>query len=144
MPLIKIGYLLIRTVAKPIAAAIKGYAEGHPRFRAVCLRLAQKSHRFETHLRRRLVSRKNRINSDSQGEEGGEKERPIRPLDSAKAIELGANFISEAIVFGVAGILLVLDVQGNRRAEVERRKSIEDRIEDLQTRMQCLESFSIK
>jgi hypothetical protein len=120
MPLVKIGYLFIRTIAKPISSSIKKQAKDHPTFRQACSRLAQLYHRWDVRLRRRLAAR------------AGEDISPVvRPLDEQKAIELGANFIGEALVFGVAGILLVADSARSHRAEMARRRLIEDKFEQL-------------
>lgn len=121
MPLVKIGYLFIRTVAKPFSAVIKQQAKDHPKFKEFCVRCAQFYHRLDVRMRRRLAAR--------AGEEvvsGG-----IKPLDEQKAVDLGASFIGEAIIFGVAGVLLVADSARSHRAEAARRRIIEDRFEQL-------------
>lgn len=121
MPLVKIGYLFIRTVAKPFSSVIKKQAKDHPKFKEVCVRCAQFYHRLDVRMRRRLAAR--------AGEEvvGGS----IRPLDEQKAVDLGASFIGEAIIFGVAGILLVADSARSHRAEAARRRIIQDKFEQL-------------
>lgn len=121
MPLVKLGYLFVRTVAKPISSIIKRQAKEHPKFRSACFRLAQLYHRVDVRLRRRLAAR--------AGEDLSQ--LAVRPLDEQKAIELGANFIGEALVFGVAGAVLVLDSARNHRAEAARRQLIEDKFEQL-------------
>ena len=80
MPLIKIGYLLVRTVAKPIASGIKGYSKNHPRFRNACVRMAQLYHRAEVRMRRRIAAKN-----------GEDVSASIKPLDEAKAVELGGK-----------------------------------------------------
>ncbi len=69
---------------------------------------------------------------------GREAEAAIRPLDEQKAIEVGANFIGEAIVFGVAGLLLVVDSMRSHRAEMARRRLIQDKFEQLFEDVQVL------
>lgn len=120
MPLVKIGYLFIRTVSKPVSSMIKKQAKDHPKFREACVRLAQLYHRMDVRLRRRLAAKA-----------GEDVSAVVRPLDEQKAIELGANFIGEALVFGVAGTLLVAEAARSNRAETARRKLIEDRFERL-------------
>lgn len=56
----------------------------------------------------------------------------IRPLSEAKAIESGANFISEAFLFVVAGGLIVFESWRSRRKETTRREDVEVRLTELE------------
>lgn len=56
----------------------------------------------------------------------------IRPLSESRAIELGANFLSESFIFGVAVGLLVWDQWRTRRKESTRREGVEDRLDALE------------
>lgn len=56
----------------------------------------------------------------------------IRPLSESRAIELGANFISESFIFGVAAGLLIWDSWRSRRKENSRREDVADRLEALE------------
>ena len=67
-----------------------------------------------------------------------EKEKPvvlkprIRPLSEAKAIDSGANFISEAFLFFVAGSLIVFESWRSRRKENNRREDVAGRLAELE------------
>lgn len=50
LPLFKLGSLLVKTIAKPVAKQIKEYAQEHPRFRGLCVRLGRAIHYTTTHL----------------------------------------------------------------------------------------------
>lgn len=56
----------------------------------------------------------------------------IRPLSESKAIESGANFISESFLFLVAGGLIVFESWRSRRKESTRREGVEDRLIELE------------
>lgn len=56
----------------------------------------------------------------------------IRPLSESKAIESGANFISETFLFVVAGGLIVFESWRSRRKESTRREGVEDRLVELE------------
>jgi hypothetical protein len=56
----------------------------------------------------------------------------IRPLSESKAIESGANFISESFLFLVAGGLIVFESWRSRRKESNRREGVEDRLAELE------------
>lgn len=56
----------------------------------------------------------------------------IRPLSEAKAIETGANFISETFLFIVAGSLILVESYRSRRKETSRREDVAERIGELE------------
>jgi len=56
----------------------------------------------------------------------------IRPLSEAKAIESGANFISEAFLFLVAGGLIVFESVRRNRKEKKQDADISERLEILE------------
>ena len=56
----------------------------------------------------------------------------IRPLSEAKAIESGANFISETFLFIVAGGLLVMERWWANRKEANRREDVAERLASLE------------
>lgn len=113
MPLIKLAYLLIRTVSKPVASALKSQTKSHPGFRASCVRVAQLQHRLEVTLSRAL-------SNSAQG-------RLIRPLDEERAVEVGAALLGELVVFGVAGTVVVVEGRAQMEREAVRRQAIEDK-----------------
>ena len=56
----------------------------------------------------------------------------IRPLSEAKAVETGANFISETFLFGVAAGLILFESWRSRRKETSRREDVADRLAELE------------
>ena len=56
----------------------------------------------------------------------------IRPLSEAKAVESGANFISETFLFAVAASLILFESWRSRRKENSRREDVADRIAELE------------
>ena len=127
MPLIKLGYLLIRTVAKPVANLLKQQTKNHTGFRTICVRLAQTYHRSEIKMSRRLGGASKAVT-----------EAAVRPLDEQKAIEVGANFLGETLVFIVAGTVLILDQTVSAHKEQLRRAAIEDKFEKLFSELENL------
>lgn len=62
----------------------------------------------------------------------------IRPLSDARAIELGANFFSEAFIFMVAvGLLLTENYRSSRKANT-RRDEVQERLEVLEEAVERL------
>ena len=62
----------------------------------------------------------------------------IRPLSEARAIDLGANFFSEAFIFGVAAGLLVWDSWRSRRKESQRRDDVAERLQELEGEVETM------
>lgn len=67
-----------------------------------------------------------------KNDEKRKERRLIRPLSEAKAIDSGANFISEAFVFGVAVGLLLFENWRSRRKENNRRDMVKERLDKLE------------
>ncbi|KAI9593258.1 optic atrophy 3 protein-domain-containing protein [Syncephalis fuscata] len=113
MSSLKIGTLLIRTVAKPIALRIKSYSKTHPKFKSACISMAQAMHRFELNLKMKFL---------------GYKKETIRPLNDARAIEAGTNFLSEAFLFSVAAGVIYFEATRTKRIGQAKQQAIEDRL----------------
>ncbi|ORX53234.1 OPA3-domain-containing protein [Hesseltinella vesiculosa] len=124
MSAIKLGSLLVKTLAKPVANSIKTQAKQHEKFREFCIGVAQTSHRWEMTLKMNFL---------------GYKKEKIRPLNDARAIESGANFISEAFVFSVAAGIILAESWRSHNKDKNRRNYVDDAIETLETRNGDLE-----
>jgi optic atrophy 3 protein len=140
MPLVKLGYLLIRTIAKPVSSGIKNYAKNHPQFRKMCISVAQNYHKVEVKLKRGLANKRKKVQNEVEETVLVKKPEPeIKPLDPNLAIETGANFIGESIVFIIAGILLIADQLNSKAKENTRREIIEYRFQTLEKNFTDLE-----
>lgn len=120
---LKLTSLLVRTVAKPIATAIKAQAKEHEKFRQGCIRIAQTVHHTDIRLRMSLL---------------GEKKIKIRPLNDKKAVENGANFLSEFFIFSVAGSLILYESFRSRKKAADERDALADDIATLQDEIEYI------
>ncbi|ORZ01007.1 optic atrophy 3 protein-domain-containing protein [Syncephalastrum racemosum] len=118
MSTLKLGSLLIRTLAKPVATSIKTQAKQHPAFREFCIGVAQQSHKLEMTLKMKFL---------------GYKKEVIRPLNDARAVEAGANFLSESFVFGVAASIIIAEQWRSHYTAKERRNYVDDALENLES-----------
>lgn len=119
--LLRLFYL--RILSCLLQNTIKGQAKQHPRFRKVCIGFAQWVHRTDYYLRMRVL---------------GENATKIRPLNDTRAIETGANILSEGFIFSVAGGLILFESVRARNKELARRESIADDITTLQDELEFL------
>lgn len=127
MPLIKLGYLLVRTVSRPVANLLLRHSKASAPFRAVCIRFAQACHRSEVRLTRALNRKSSTTSTTSTSSTAVQPPPPIRPLDEQRAIDTGANFLAEALLFLLTGGILLLDSAQSSRTERARRHAIEQR-----------------
>ncbi|KAF7140881.1 hypothetical protein RHSIM_Rhsim06G0203500 [Rhododendron simsii] len=107
-PVLKLGTLTLRTLAKPIANRLKKDAGLHPKFRQFILNIAQAHHRFTTTMQRRIYGRSTEIE--------------IRPLDEERAIQSASDILGEVFLFSVAGLAVIYEVQRNSRAEARKEE----------------------
>ncbi|KAF9572418.1 hypothetical protein EC968_009896 [Mortierella alpina] len=112
MSALKLGFLAIRTIAKPIANSIKSYSVKHPKYAPK----ARFSHKTEMQLKMKFL---------------GYKVESIRPLNDARAVEMGANFLGEAIIFGVAGSLIIAENARTRMNARDRKNHVDDTLDNL-------------
>ncbi|SGZ58363.1 CIC11C00000000982 [Sungouiella intermedia] len=114
---LKFTSLLVRTLAKPMALALKTQAKEHELFKSACIRVAQTVHSTDVKLRMRLL---------------GENKIKVRPLNDKKAIENGANFLLEAFIFLVAGSLILYESYRSRVKAANEKLTVRNDITDLQ------------
>ncbi|RHZ86051.1 hypothetical protein Glove_55g50 [Diversispora epigaea] len=128
----KIGYLLIRTLAKPLANSIKvnillrNYSKTHPTFRKWCISVAQKTYKFEMNLNMYLL---------------GQKDYKIRSLNDAKAVDLGSHFLGESVIFGVTAMLIVWEQTRSRKQNKTLKEAVEKVKNELEENKIIIEKF---
>lgn len=85
----KLASLFIKTMSKPLAGHIKKRATSHPSFRKFCIGVANTYNRFEIGMRTEWMGFTHTNDR-------------VPPLNEVRALELGANFLSESIIFSIA------------------------------------------
>ncbi|KAJ1920239.1 hypothetical protein H4219_001472 [Mycoemilia scoparia] len=123
MSSIKLLSLFVKTLAKPVANQIKSQAKTHPRFRKFCIGVAQTTHRLEIQWKMHVL---------------GYKSDAIRPLNDARAVDSGANFMGEAFIFSVAALIILAEQQRSRLSAKKQRNLVDDRLETLEAESESL------
>ncbi|KAJ2394392.1 hypothetical protein GGI05_002056, partial [Coemansia sp. RSA 2603] len=95
-------------------------AKTHDIFRSLCINVAQAAHRTEMNWKMKVL---------------GYKKEVIRPLNDARAVDAGANFLGEAFIFGVAASLIFAEQIRSRSQAKKQRTAVDDRLEDLEKEM---------
>lgn len=128
LPLVKIGYLALRSFSKPVAKSLKVFLSTHPISATYIAELGQFSHRFWAQVTIRAA---------------GHKGLRIKPLEHDIALSQGADAFSELFVFSVAGLCIVTEVVRNdmhkkHDEEVERAKieEQENQLKDMLTKVE--------
>ncbi|KAG2218571.1 hypothetical protein INT45_014160 [Circinella minor] len=117
MSTLKLGSLIIRTLSKPVATSIKTQAKQHAAFKEFCIGVAQRSHKLEMTLKMKFL---------------GYKKEVIRPLNDARAVEAGANFMSEAFIFSVAASIIIAETWRSHSSNKNRRNYVDDALDNLE------------
>ncbi|KAJ2158760.1 hypothetical protein GGF46_003541 [Coemansia sp. RSA 552] len=113
----KIASLLFRTLSKPVANVLKQQAKSHDIFRLLCINVAQVAHRTEMTWKMRVL---------------GYRQEKIRPLNDARAVDAGANFLGETFIFGVALSLIFAEQLRSRNNARRERNALDDRLDELE------------
>ncbi|KAJ2816910.1 hypothetical protein IWW50_006335 [Coemansia erecta] len=116
----KIASLVFRTLSKPVANALKQQAKSHDIFRSLCINVAQLAHRTEMNWKMKVL---------------GYKQEKIRPLNDARAVDAGANFLGEAFIFGVAVSLILAEQLRSRSQAKRQRNAVDERLDDLEAQV---------
>ena len=80
------------------------------------------------------VEEEKRKAAEKKREEEKEKGPRIRPLSETKAIDAGANFISETFLFAIAAGLILFETFRSRRKEAKRKDVVQERLDLLEER----------
>ena len=94
-PALKLVGLLVKTIAKPVANRMKAEASKHPNFSKFCIDLGQRVHQ--------ISSKVNVLSS-------GYKFVGAKALTEDVALSDGIGFVSEFVVFSVAGAIIIVEV----------------------------------
>ncbi|KAJ1729089.1 hypothetical protein LPJ61_003694 [Coemansia biformis] len=64
----------------------------------------------------------------------GYKNERIRPLNDARAVDAGAEFLGEAFIFGVAASLIIAEQVRSRTQAKRQRSAVDERLDDLEAK----------
>uniref|UniRef100_A0A7N0UH14 OPA3-like protein n=1 Tax=Kalanchoe fedtschenkoi TaxID=63787 RepID=A0A7N0UH14_KALFE len=120
LPFLKLGVLLLKTLAKPIAAKLKQQAGVHPRFRQLIINIAQANHRITTNTQRRIY--------------GHATDVEIRPLNEEKAVQAAVDLFGEIFIFSVGGVVVIFEVQRSSRSEARKEEVRRKELQELHQR----------
>lgn len=114
-PVVKLGILFVKQVAKPIAKNIAVRAKNSRIFREyVCIPIAQAFHWYEIKLKMMTMDLG----------VGGKKITKVPKLNEAKAIEQGSEILSEFIILSIASALLIFEYSRSKEKEDRKEEAL--------------------
>lgn len=124
LPVGKLFLLVVRQVAKPVSIRLQAKAAQNETFRKFCIGIAQANNRIEKRIHRWAYGYGNEY---------------VRPLDEAKAISNGSEFLGEVFIFSVAGSIVTFEYVRSQRKEAERENRFQEEFRVLQDKVSLLE-----
>mmetsp|Transcript_23473 Transcript_23473/g.51528 ORF Transcript_23473/g.51528 Transcript_23473/m.51528 type:complete len:185 (+) Transcript_23473:144-698(+) len=104
---IKVGALLLKTLAKPLSTRFQNYVMEHPLAREQAVKAAQVVHRIEVWITR--------------GAEGKTGKVFIADMTEEKSLELASKLASETFVFGVGLTIIAFEYERQRRKDLAKK-----------------------
>ena len=131
LPLVNLGFLVIKQVSKPFAKFIAAEAKEHKIFKDwICIPIAQKFHFLEVVVKMRSLKPK-------RGSKGsGNRVTKVPALNESRAVELGSELLSEIIVLGISisTALILYNISVNKEIEKEetatKAKALEEEMKE--------------
>lgn len=138
----KLGALLIRTVAKPIAKGIRTQSKTSKPLMELCRAIGQ--------IQNKLSLRVHIASSQQQSTTTNVRHYTIKPLPMDQAIDKGADLLGEVFIFTVAATIVTLEYQRSvekslqenllvAKRDNEDKQKIHDRFKSIETRIKALE-----
>ena len=118
LPLINLGFLVIKQASKPFAKFIAAEAKDHKIFRDwICIPIAQRFHFLEVVVKMRSLKPKTGIKGS------GSRVTKVPALNESRAVELGSELLSEIIIFGisVSTAVILYNISVSKEIEKEER-----------------------
>ena len=108
LPLVKLGFLAIKQVAKPVAQRLKNQALNSPRWQRALVATG-----------RRLHYNKQQIERIADGKPLLKRERvPVQ--HEKEALQDGADFLAEMVVYGVSASILGIEYWSSRKKDIKK------------------------
>lgn len=125
-PVAKLGLVLIKQISKPIANSIAGRARKSKVFRNyICIPVAQFFHWYDVKVRMRVI--------------GLGKVTSVPKLDEKKAIETGAQLLSEAILIVIGSAIVIFEYRRSALKDEAKAEALEKEKEDVRNQITNLE-----
>jgi len=124
LPLFKLGTLVIKQAAKPIANLVKTGAKNSSIFKRIISFPAQSYNTYEQRFRMRQMGYQGDVN--------------IKPLTDQAAVDLAANILGEVVVFSIAVLVLLAEMRRSQQKEQAKEDVQNEKLISLQKQIHDL------
>jgi hypothetical protein len=131
LPVLKLFFLGVKQLSKPVAGFIKNRAKNSPQFKQHVLNAAQLWHRVNV--------RASQAASNASAEARALR---IKPLDEATAVATFTDILGEGVIYLVAAVALVVEYQMSAEKDAKKAAALESRFKNAETELENLRKES--
>jgi hypothetical protein len=124
LPVLKLFFLGVKQLSKPVAGFIKNRAKNSPAFKAHVINAAQLWHRVNV--------RASQAASNASAEARALR---IKPLDEATAVSNFTDILGEGVIYFVAAVALVIEYQMSAEKDAKKAAALELRFKNAESEL---------
>jgi hypothetical protein len=125
LPILKLFFLGVKQLSKPVAGFIKNRAKNSPTFKEHVINAAQLWHRVSV--------RASQAASNASAETRAIR---IKPLDEATAVATFTDILGEGVIYFVAAVALVVEYQMSSEKDAKKAAALESRFKNAETELE--------
>jgi hypothetical protein len=125
LPVLKLFFLGVKQLSKPVAGFIKNRAKNSPAFKAHVINAAQLWHRVNV--------RASQAASNASAEARALR---IKPLDEATAVSNFTDILGEGVIYFVAAVALVIEYQMSAEKDAKKAAALELRFKNAESELE--------
>ena len=125
LPILKLFFLGVKQLAKPVAGFIKNRAKNSPAFKEHVINAAQLWHRVNV--------RASQAASNASAESRALR---IKPLDEATAVSTFTDILGEGVIYFIAAVALVVEYQMSAEKDAKKAAALELRFKNAEAELE--------
>jgi glutaredoxin 2 len=125
LPVLKLFFLGVKQLSKPVAGFIKNRAKSNPSFKQHVINSAQLWHRINV----RASQVANNASADARA-------LRIKPLDEATAVSTFTDILGETVIYVIAAVALVIEYQMSAEKDAKKAIALELRFKNAEDALQ--------
>jgi hypothetical protein len=119
LPVLKLFFLGVKQLSKPVAGFIKNRAKNSPAFKEQVINAAQFWHRINV-----------RASQAASGASAETRALRVKPLDEATAVATFTDILGEGVIYFVAAVALVVEYQMSAEKDAKKAAALEQRFKN--------------
>lgn len=119
LPVLKLFFLGVKQLSKPVAGFIKNRAKNSPAFKDQVINAAQFWHRINV-----------RASQAASGASAETRALRVKPLDEATAVATFTDILGEGVIYFIAAVALVVEYQMSAEKDAKKAAALEQRFKN--------------